>query len=81
MCRSIGNSGPGQIFTLLNSVNHQHDILNIYLYAKGLHEATCQLLIKKRESATSKRFNSKVYIESLSDMDDIYEKMDEYHPN
>ena len=36
LCRIIGDSGSGQTFALLNSINHLHDIYNIYLYAKDL---------------------------------------------
>ena len=82
LCRIIGDSGSGQTFALLNSINHLHDIYNIYLYAKDLQKAKCQLLIKKHESVASKHFNnSKVYIEYLNDRDDIYENIDEYSPN
>ena len=40
------------------------------------------MFIKKRESADLKHFNvSKVFIEYLTDRDDIYKNIKEYNPN
>ena len=78
----IGGSGSGKTNALLNAINHEPDIYKIYLYAKDLYEAKYQLLINKRESTGLKYFNdSKVFIEYLNDMDDIYKNIEEYNPN
>ena len=34
----IGGSGPGKTNTLFNVINEQHDIDQIYLYARDLNE-------------------------------------------
>ena len=54
-------------------MNHQLDIDNIYLYAKGPYEAKYQFLIHKRESTGLKHCNDvKAFIEYSNDMDNIY---------
>ena len=58
------------------------DVDKNFLYAKDPYEAKYQLLINKRERASLKYLNnSKVLIEYPSDMDDIFENIDEYKPN
>ena len=44
----IGSSGSGKTSALLNLINNQPDIDNIYLYAKDPYGAKYQFLIKKR---------------------------------
>ena len=67
---------------LLNLINNEPDNDKIYLYAKNLYEAKCQLLIDKRENTGLKYFNdSKAFIECLNYMDDIYSNIEEYNPN
>ena len=46
----IGGSGSGKTNTLLNLINNQPDIDNIYLYVKDLYEDKYQFLINKRKS-------------------------------
>ena len=45
----IGGSGSGKTNELLNLINNQPDIDQIYLYAKDPYEAKYQYLIIKRE--------------------------------
>ena len=78
----IGGSGSRKTIALLNLINHELDIDKIYLYAKDLSEAKYQLLINKRESTGLKYFNdSKAFIKSSNDMEDIYKNIEEYKPN
>ena len=65
---------------LLNLINHQPDINQMYLYAKDLYEAKYQLLINKRENVGLKHWNdSKAFIEYSNDMQDVYENPEEYN--
>ena len=58
-------------------MNHQLDIDNIYLYAKGPYEAKYQFLIDKRESKGLKHCNDvKAFIEYQNDMDNIYKNIE-----
>ena len=47
----IGGSGSQKTNTLLNLINEQKDIDEIYLYAKDLSEPKYEYLIKNRENA------------------------------
>ena len=58
---------------LFSLISHQPDIDKIYLYVKDPYGTKYQLLINKSE-------NSKVFIEYLNDMDDIYKNIEEYNP-
>ena len=53
----IGGSGSGKTNALLNLINNQQDIDEIYLYAKDLYDAKYQFLMNKRESIELKYFN------------------------
>ena len=65
----IGGSGSGKANALLNLINNQPGIDEIYLYAKDPYEAKYQFLINKREGAGLKRFNDpKVFIGYSNDM-------------
>ena len=78
----IAHSGSGKIYAILNLINHEPDIDEIYLHAKDPTEAKYQLLINKRESTGLKYLNdSKAFIEYSNDMDDIYKNIEEYNPN
>ena len=81
----IGGSGSGKTNTLLNLINEQRDIDNIYLYAKDLREylrSKYEHLINNRENAGIKHFNdSKAFIYCSNAMDDVYESIDNYNPN
>ena len=46
----IGGSGSGKTNALLNLINNQPGIDEIYLYAKDPYEAKYQFLINKREA-------------------------------
>ena len=75
----IGDSGSGKTNSLLNLINQQSDIDNIYLYAKDPYEAKYQFLIKKREDVGTKQFNdSKAFIEYSNNMNDIYKNIEDY---
>ena len=51
------------------------------LYAKDPFEAKYQLLINKSENPGLKHSNDfKVFIEYLNDMDNFYQKIEEYNP-
>ena len=64
--------------TLLNLINNEPDIDKILLYAKDLHEAKYQLLIKKRESTDLKHSNdSKAFIRYSDDLGDIYKNIED----
>ena len=52
------------------------------MYAKDLHEAKYEFLIKKHEDAGIKHLNdSNAFIECSNTIDDVYENIDEYNPN
>ena len=53
----IGGSGSGKTNALLNLIEYQDGIDQIYLYAKDLSEPKYELLIKKSEGAGIKHFN------------------------
>ena len=78
----IGGSGSGKTNALVNLINEQDDIDNIYLHEKDLSEANYEFLIKKCESAGIKHLNdSNAFIECSNTMDDVYENIDDYHPS
>ena len=47
----VGGSGSEKTNALLNLINEQEDIKNIYLYAKDLSEPKYEYLIKNCENA------------------------------
>ena len=53
---TIWGSGSGKTHALLNSINNQLDIDEIYFYAKGPYGTKLQFLISKRESKGLKHF-------------------------
>ena len=78
----IGGSGSEKTNTLLNLINKQKDIDQIYLYTKYLGESKYEYLIKNRENAGIKHLNdSKAFIECSNTMGDIYENIDNYNLN
>ena len=77
----IRGSGSGKTNVLLNLINNQPDIDEIYLYAKYPYEAKYQYLINKRKSDGINHFNNpKAFIEYSNDMHDVYKNIDEYNP-
>ena len=68
--------------SLFNLIDHQIDTDKIYLNVNTTYDAKYQFLINKPESTGLKHFNdSKAFIECSNDMVDIYNNIDEYHPN
>ena len=68
----IGGSGSGKTNALLNLINQQNDIDNIYLHAKDLSEAKYEFLIEKREDAGIKYLNnSNAFFECSNTIDDV----------
>ena len=77
----IRGSGSGKTNALLNVINNEPDIDEVYLYAKDPYEAKYQLRINKRENISLKYFNdSEAFIEYSNDMDCIYKNIEEYNP-
>ena len=78
----IGGSGSGKINALLNLINPQDDIDEIYLYAKDLSEPKYTFLIKKHENAAIKHLNdSNAFLEYSNTMYDVYQNIVDYNPN
>ena len=72
----IGGSGSGKANALLNLINNQPDIDEIYLYAKDSYEKKYQFSINKRESTGLKHLNdSEAFIENSNDMQDVYQNI------
>ena len=77
----IGGSGSGKTNTLINLINEQNDIDQIYLNSRDLSEPKYEYLIKKREDAGIKHLNNlNAFIERSNTMDDVYENIDDYNP-
>ena len=65
----------------MNLINSQSDIDKIYLYAKDPYEAKYQYLINKREKVGLDHVNDpKAFINYSNDMQDIYNKIEDYSP-
>ena len=76
----IGGSGSGIKNALLNLIENQPDIDEIYLYAKDPYEAKYQYLINIRKKVGLKRFNdTEAFIEYSNDMQDVYRNIAEYN--
>ena len=76
----IGSSGSGKANALINLVNEQNYIDNVYLYARDLSEPKYEYLIKKREDAGIKHLNNpNAFIECSNTMDDVYENIHDYN--
>ena len=76
----IGGSGSGKTNALLNLINNQPNIDQVYLYAKDPFEAKCQYLINKHEKVELKHYDGlKVFIEYSNDMQDVYKNIEEYN--
>ena len=71
----IGGSDSGKTNTLINFINEQNNIDQIYFYARDLNEPKYKYLIKKREDVEIKHVNNpKTFIECSKTMDDVYER-------
>ena len=76
----IEGSRSGKKNELLNLMNNQQDIDEIYLCVKDPYEAKYQFLINKRESAGLKYFNDpKAFIKYSNDMQDVYKDIEKYN--
>ena len=65
---------------MINLINEQDYIGEIYLYAKDLSEY--KILIKKRKDAGIKHSNDpNAFIECFNIMDNIYENINDHNPN
>ena len=77
----IGGSGSGKTNALINLINEQNDIDEIYLYARDFSEPKYEFLIKKREDAGIKHLNNpNAFIECSNTMDDVYENINDFNP-
>ena len=77
----VGGSGSGKTNTLVNLINNQPDIDQIYMYAKDPYETKYQYLINKREKVGLNHFDEhKAFIEYSNDMQDVYKNIEDYNP-
>ena len=63
---------------LLNLIENQPDIDEIYLYAKDPYEAKYQYLINKRESVGINYFNNP---KASMEYSNVYKDLNEYNPD
>ena len=71
-----GGSRSGKTKALIDLINEQNDIDNIYLYARDLSESKYEYLIKKLEDVGIKHVNDpNAFIECSNTMDNLYEKL------
>ena len=76
----IGGSDSGKTNTLINFINEQNNIDQIYLYARDLNEPKYKYLIKKREDVEIKHVNNpNAFIECSNTMDNVYENINDYN--
>ena len=76
----VGGSGSGKTNALLNLINNQPDIDQIYLYAKDPYEKKYQYLINKCEKVGLNHFNDpKAFMEYSNDMQDVYKNIEDYN--
>ena len=76
----IGGSGSGTT-NLLNLIENQPDIDEIYLYVKDPYDSKYQYLINKREGVGINHFNDpKAFIQYSNKMHDVYKNI-EYNPD
>ena len=64
---------------ILNLIENQADIDQIYLYANNPYEAKYQYLINKRQNVGIN--NPKAFFEYSNDMHDVYKNIDDYNPD
>ena len=75
----IGGSGSGKADVLLNLIKHQQpDVDKFYLFTKDPFESKYQLLINGREKIVTEILkNSKLFIDYLQTVDDIYKNLED----
>ena len=72
----IGGSRSGKTNALIDLINEQSDIDNIYLYARDLSEPKYEYLSEKLEDVGIKHVNDpNALIECSNTMDNLYEKL------
>ena len=77
----IGGPGSGKTNALLNLINNQPDIGEIYLYAKDPYEAKHQYLISKRKQVGLDHFQDpSAFMEYSNDMQYVYKNIENYNP-
>ena len=77
----VGGSGSGKANALLNLINNQPDIDEIYLYSKDPYKAKHQNLINKREKVGLDHFEDpKASIEYSNDVQGVYKNIEDYSP-
>ena len=77
-----GGSGSRKTNALINLINEQDDIDNIYLYAKDLSEPEYGFLIIKHKNARTKHLNDlNAFIECSNTMDHVYGNINDYNPS
>ena len=73
----IAGSGCGNTNSLFNSIMHEPNVDNIYMYDENPNEARYQSLINKREYPNLKWYNDfKAFIKYSNDIDDIYKNIE-----
>ena len=76
----IEGSGSGKPNVLLNLIDNQPDINEMYLYEKDPYEAKYQYLINIREKVGTNHFEDpKAFIEYSNDMHNVYKNINEYN--
>ena len=76
----IGSCRSGKTNALLNLINNQPDIDEIYLYAKDPYEKKYKYLINKREKIGLNHFDDpKAFTEYPNDMQDVYKNIADYN--
>ena len=77
----VGGSGSGKANALLNLINNQSDVDNIYLYAKDPYEKKYQYLIDKHEKVGLDHFeDSKAFMDYSNDKQNVYKNIEDYNP-
>ena len=77
----VGGLGSGKTNALLNLIDNQPGIDEIYLYAKDPYEAKYQYLINKCEKVGLDHFNDpKAFKNYSNDMQDVYKNIENYSP-
>ena len=72
----IGGSRSGKTNALIDLINEQNDIDNIYLYARDLSKSKYEYLIKKLGDVGIKHVNDpNAFIEFSNAMDNLYDKL------
>ena len=72
----IGGLGSGKAKALINLINEQNDIDEMYVYVRDLSEPKYEYLIKKRKDVGIKHLNNpNAFIECTNTMDEVYDNL------